>query len=187
MQTPTMFLALLLLFVSIVHGQKSDCKRYENKVYRLNVTFPDLDPLYAIVRLLPNGMFDELFSIANGNNEDEVGANFALSNRVGQYSCDTPRKMYLTGYGFLYKTEGVEYLKKNGGTVMHDYLFRFSKDRKTLHGKVRFAVYKCGTDPFDGDNKHVHQGPIGIVTGERIKFRRNYSFDSSETRESFTD
>jgi hypothetical protein len=186
MQKSTVFFALLLSFMSIVHGNNRYCKRYENKIYRVKVTFPDLEPLHAIVRLLPGGMFDELFSIAGGHNKDEVGVDFALSNRVGYYSCATAKKMYLTGYGFLYKTHGVEFLKKNGATVMHDYSFRFSSNGKKLHGKVRFAAYKCGTDPFDEHNKPVHEGPIGIVTGERVKFRRNYdlSTESHESHES---
>ena len=184
MQTATVFFALLFSLMTIVHGKDSYCKRYENKIYRLKVTFPYLEPLHAIVRFLPNGMFDELFSIAGGHNKAEVGVDFALSNRIGYYSCPSPTQMYLTGYGFLYKTEGVKFLEKNGATVMHDYSFRFSSDRKKLNGKVKFGVYKCGTDPFDEENETVHEGPIGIVTGERVKFRRRYAFGDSESDKS---
>ena len=153
------------------------CKPFENKIYQLTVTFPGAVPLYAGLRLLPNGMFDEIFSIANGNNAAEVGANFALSNRYGYYKCLSNNQMRLTGYGFLYKTADVPFLATNGADVTHDYRFQFDSTGRTLTGKVRFGVYTAGSDPFDTNNVAVFPGPIGDVKGELLKFRARYDLD----------
>ena len=176
-------LIIFFLFLSITSGigasySTSSCSWYVNKIYQLKVTFPGKVPLYAAVRLLSNGAFDEIFSIANGNNEAEVGANFALSNRFGYYRCSNSKEMKLTGFGFLYKSDSLPFLAVNGATVMHDYAFRFSHDRKSLSGKVRFAVFHAGTNPFDRGAQPVHEGPIGDVTGELITFRPLYDLPS---------
>ena len=170
-----------LLFVSFVYitdANYSACSRYVNKIYKITVTFPRKTSLYAIVRLLPHGVFDELFSIANGNNEDEVGANFALSNRVGYYRCPNERDMQLTGLGFLYKTEGVPFLKKNGAVVTHDYAFRFSNDGTSCYGKVQFAVFSCDANPFLDDSTPVFEGEVGTLTCELLKFRPYYELSA---------
>lgn len=176
-------LLLLISWISITDAQKknsdSQCSRYVNKIYQIKVTFPDKVPLYAILRLLPNGAFDELFSIANGNNAAEVGVDFALSNRVGYYRCSTLTEMQLTGLGFLYKTEGVPFLKVNGAVVIHDYAFRFSDDGKRGQGTVKFAVFPSGTNPFAADAIPVHIGDLGILTFEQISFRPYFSLSSS--------
>ncbi|UJR07493.1 hypothetical protein I4U23_011782 [Adineta vaga] len=69
------------------HDQFYNCQRYENKIYQLKITLPGKEPFYAGLRLQSYGTFDELFSIAGGNNTDELGISFALSNRVGYYKC----------------------------------------------------------------------------------------------------
>ena len=171
---------LLISLVYIVHCGDNDsyqsinCKRLENKIYLLKVTFPDLQPLYAALRLLPYGTFDELFSIAGGNNAAEVGANFAMSNRFGYYKCLKNNYFRGTGLGFLYETVDVPFLKDNGATVTHDYHFRFSHDYKNCTGLVKFGVYKCGTDPFKTYDKPVYEGKIGKVTCELLRFQRKY-------------
>jgi hypothetical protein len=167
--------------MSITDAQKAlstSCAAYVNKIYQIKVTFPDKVPLYAILRLLPNGAFDELFSIANGNNTAEVGVDFALSNRVGYYLCSSPVDMYLTGLGFLYKTAGISFLEKIGAVVINDYAFRFSADGKTGFGTVIFAVFSSGTNPFANDAIPVHTGPLGTLTLEQIRFRPYFGLSS---------
>ena len=184
MQKLTLFFALLLFFVSSVNGKHSHCERYENKIYRLTITYPGKEPFYSILRLLPNGMFDEFSSVANGNSTAEVVVNYKLSGRVGYYSCPTSKKMYLTSLGFIYKTEGAELLKKNGAIAANDYFFRFSDDRKKLRGKSQDAAYTSGTDAFNEENASIFQAPIASIKGERVKFRRRYTFGDSESDES---
>lgn len=174
---------LLVLFLSMVLSSdgsysSSSCSWYVNKIYQLKVTFPGKAPLYAAIRLLSNGAFDEIFSIGNGNNEAEVGANFALSNRIGYYRCPSEGEIILTGFGYLYKSDSLPFLARNGATVMHDYAFRFSNNGKTLSGKVRFAVFTAGINPFLRGAEPVHEGPIGDVTGELITFRPLYELSS---------
>ena len=181
---PNFLLSFLLL--SIISGLNASysysssssssysCSWYANKIYQLKVTFPGKVPLYAAVRFLTHGAFDELFSIANGNNAAEVGADFALSNRCGYYRCPSSRRVTLTGFGFLYKSDSLPFLAENGATVMHDYDFNFSSDGKSLTGKVRFAVFRAGTNPFTRGAQPVFEGPLGDVTGELITFRPLY-------------
>ena len=178
MKKLTLFFALLLLCVSIINGKHSHCERYENKIYRLTITYERKEPFYSILRLLPNGMFDEFSSVANGNSTAEVVVNYKLSGRVGYYACPTSKKMYLTSLGFIYKTEGVELLKKNGAIESNDYFFRFSDDRKKLRGKSQDAAYTSGTDAFNEENASIFKAPIASIKGERVKFRRRYKVDS---------
>ena len=184
MQKKIVSFALLLFFVSIIVGNRSNCKRYENKVYRLTHVFPGKQPFYSFLRFSPNGMFEEFYNIANGNNGLELGANYSVSSLIGYYSCPTSKKMYSTGLGFLYKNEGIPFLKKNGGTGTVDSYFRFSDDRKKLRGKRLDAVYETGTDVFDEANQPVFRSNISIITGQRVKFRRRYAFGDSESDES---
>ncbi|CAF1565303.1 unnamed protein product [Adineta steineri] len=171
-----MIIIIILILISIVNGSRYNynCHQYENRVYQLTVTFPDKEPLYCALRLQTHGMFDELFSIAGGNNAAELGSSFALSNRVGYYKCLAGNKMHLTGLGYLYKTEDVEFLKENGAVVIHDYSFRFHNNGKKLTGQVKFAVFKNGENPFTTNDKPVFVGDIGQVKGELLKYREYY-------------
>ncbi len=178
MQTLGIF--FLLSFVYIIHGDYQyssnniNCKRFENKVYLLTVTFPKKKPFNAALRLLPNGVFDELFSIANGNNAAEVGANFSLSNRIGYYKCLQKNYVRLTGLGFLYKTKDVPFLADNGAIVIHDYNLKFSNNDKRCTGRVKFAVFESGTNPFTTSDDPVDEGDIGDVKCELLKFRKYF-------------
>ena len=156
----------------------SSCKRLENRIYLLTVTFPGLKPLYAAIRLLPNGAFDEIFSTAGGNNAAEVGVDFAMSHRFGTYTCVSKTVFRATGLGFLYKTAGVDFLKDNGATVFHDYEFRFSTNDKTLSGVVKFGVFPNGKNPFTTKDTPVFEGPIGQVKGELLPVRRFYDLST---------
>lgn len=180
---------IVLGLISLIHASKypsynsysypsSSCKRLENRIYLLNVTFPGLVPLYAAIRLLPNGAFDEIFSVGGGNNAAEVGVNFALSHRFGIYKCISKTVFRATGFGFLYKTAEVEFLKVNGATVIHDYEFRFSTNDKTLSGVVKFGVFVNGINPFTTKENPVFEGPIGKVTGQLLPVQRFYDLST---------
>jgi hypothetical protein len=170
------FIFILSILSSIVEGDHNhtDCERFENKMFQVNVTFPGKKPLYATVHLFPNGVFHEIFSIANGNSEAQVGANFALSNRFGTYTCLPDNHMHFTGMGYLYKTDSVPFLCDNGAVVIHDYHFQFSKNGKTCNGLVKFAVFKTDTNPFSTADQPVFEGDIGVVTCELLEFRPYY-------------
>jgi hypothetical protein len=169
---------VLLSLIYIINGDNdygsSNCKRFENKIYQVSVTFPGLETFYAGLRLLPNNQFDEIFGIAGGNNAAEVGVDFALSSRVGNYKCLSRNYMRLTGFGFLYKTAGVPFLADSGANVMHDYYFSFYNNYRNCKGVVKYAVFKSGTNPFTTNDQPVFEGPIGNVTCEIFKFRSYY-------------
>jgi len=175
------FIVLFCLLSSANGGydfrQYPSCKQFENKIYQVTVTFPSLQPLFVGVRLRPNGMFDEICNIGNGNNEAELGANFGLSTRVGYYKCLPNNKMRITGYGYLYKNPDISFLATNGAVVMHDFSLQFDNSGKTLTGNVTFAAFTSGTNPFDMDNVPIMPGPIGVVTGELLRFRARYDLD----------
>lgn len=156
----------------------SSCKRFENRFYHVKVTFPGLVPLFAAIHLLPNGQFDEIFSTAGGNNAAEVGVNFAMSHRFGIYTCVSRTVFRATGFGFLYKTAGVEFLQENGATVIHDYEFRFGTNDQTFTGVVKFAVFKNGVNPFTTKDAPVFVGPVGNVTGQLLPIARFFDLST---------
>ncbi|CAF1418821.1 unnamed protein product [Adineta ricciae] len=176
-----MYKSVVLLFLSFIclincsYDDYYDCRQYENKVYQLKVTFPGKKPLYAALRLQPKGSFDELFSIGGGNNAAELGVSFALSNRVGYYKCLGNNLMQLTGLGYLYKTDDVPFLKENGAVVIHDYYFRFSNRGRKINGKVKFAVFENGLNPFTTTADPKLIGDEGVVEGELLKYRKYFT------------
>ena len=167
---------ILVIANSIAIGDRirTNCGRFENKMFQITVTFPGKKPLYATVHLFPDGVFHEIFSIANGNSEAQVGANFALSDRFGTYTCLPDNHVHFTGFGYLYKTDSLPFLSYDGAVVIHDYHFRFSSDGKSCNGLVKFAVFKSGTNPFSTTDRPVFEGDIGVVTCELLEFRPYY-------------
>lgn len=159
---------------STYSSSSSSCQRFENRIYLLTVTFPDLKPLNAAMRFQSYGAFDEIFSVGDGNNGEQVGANFSLSHRFGFYKCLSKNIVRATGLGFLYKTLDVPFLKDNGATVIHDYYFTFSNNDQSLTGRVKFAVFTNGKNPFTTSDSPVFQGPVGQVKGELLRFRKYF-------------
>jgi hypothetical protein len=173
---------LLVALIYIVNGdnyQYSSCKRFENKIYQLTVTFPDKTPFNAALRLLPNGVFDELFSIENGNNSESLGLNISFSNRIGYYKCLGRNNMRLTGLGYLYESPDVDFLENNGAVVVHDYYFRFLSNDKNLIGAINFDAFTVGTNPFTTKDAPVFKGEIGKVKGELLRFRTNFNLTTT--------
>jgi hypothetical protein len=183
MQKQLIFFLFSLIYIVNGDGnnnyQYSNCKRFENKVYQLNVTYPDKTTFYTSLRLLPNGLFDEISSIANGNNLAELGTNFAFSNSNGYYKCLRKNDLRLTAFGYVYETPSVSYLSDNGAVIIYDYYFNFYNNDKTFTGSVKYAIFKSGTNPFTTTDKPVSEGDIGTVQGQLLKFKKYY--DLSDT------
>ena len=155
------------------------CKRLENRIYLLTVTFPELQPLTAAMRFQPQGAFDEIFSVQDGNSANQVGGDFAMGHRFGYYKCASKSVVRATGLGFLFKKEDVEFLQENGATVIHDYDFTFSSNADSFTGRVQFAVFPNGKNPFTTSDKPVFQGLVGQVKGEVLRFRKFFDLSKA--------
>jgi hypothetical protein len=166
-------IVILLSFIYIVNGYYEDtnCKRFENKIYQITITFPGGKTFYVAIRLLPNGQFDDIYSIAGGKNAEELSVAFAFSTGIGNYKCLPRNYMRLTEFGYLYKTDGVSFLQDNGADGTVDFYLRFSDNDKTCKGVTKFAAFKSGTNPFTTNDPTVFESPVGNVTCELFQFR----------------
>jgi hypothetical protein len=173
---------LLVALIYIVNGQygqsgqystNTNCKRFENKVYQLNITFPNGTAIFAALRLLPNGAFDIFDNIEGGDSFLEFGLNISTGNIIGYYKCPNKNNLRLTGIQYIYQTEVLSGLQ-NGGVASQDYYLFLSKNDQFCTGSVRIAIYTSGINPFATKNTPLYQSPTGTIQCELLKFRTHF-------------
>jgi hypothetical protein len=170
---------LLVVLLYIVNGQSgqystnTNCKRFENKVYQINVTFLGGTPFNAALRLLPNGVFDIFDNIENGNDFLEIGVNVSSGNIIGYYKCPNRNSILLTGIQYIYQTDTVPGLQ-NGAVATQDFYLSFSKNDQNCTGSGITTAFASGTNPFAANNPPIYQSPTVTVQCELLKFRTHF-------------
>ncbi|CAF0895451.1 unnamed protein product [Adineta steineri] len=169
---------ILLLFYTIYfvngYGYSSNglyCSSFKSKIYQVSITFPDLDPFYAIFDFQDNYKVVEYDNIGHGGSKAELGVDLTLDTHVGYYACHGREYVHASIAGWIYKTAGVPALEDNGALAVHNYKLYFSRDRETCTGSMEYSFYKTGSDPFARKNKPTLHTEGGVVTCKLLKFR----------------
>ncbi|CAF0880328.1 unnamed protein product [Adineta steineri] len=152
----------------------NQCASYENQIYQVTSMFPNYEPAYSILTILPYGFFYAINNIANGLNTAEMGIDIQFSTIVGYYECVNGTTLHLSGFAYAYKSQNIAVMTTRDRSFLHEYYLYFpSNDSSKCTGQVSYTFFKLGTSPIDPQNQPIFSGLVANLTCSMMN-GRNY-------------